>query len=123
MDPINYQRRCWIFSHYDFYLIFSDSRFFFTETGGNAIFMFIFGIFLVTVMFYGTPFLTAFSYILFSIEVMDYSYDYNSEKLYKIMRKKGYDTTPRKLTNLFPSGFEELKRILESKKKRKTVIE
>jgi len=74
-------------------------------------------------MFYGTPFLTAFSYILFSIEVMDYSYDYNSEKLYKIMRKKGYDTTPRKLTNLFPSGFEELKRILESKKKRKTVIE
>ncbi|MHA1193767.1 MAG: hypothetical protein ACTSP9_16010 [Promethearchaeota archaeon] len=92
---------------------------FFTETGDNAIFMFIFGIFLVTVMFYGTPFLTAFSYILFSIEVMDYSHDYNSEKLYKKMQKHGYDTTPRKLTNLFPSGFEELRRIPESKKEEK----
>ncbi|MHA1457487.1 MAG: hypothetical protein ACTSRT_15445 [Promethearchaeota archaeon] len=92
---------------------------FFTETGDNAIFMFIFGIFFVTVMFYGTPFLTAFSYILFSIEVMDYSHDYNSEKLYKKMQKHGYDTTPRKLTNLFSSGFEELRRIPESKKEEK----
>ena len=95
---------------------------FFTETGDNAIFMFIFGIFLVTVMFYGTPFLTAFSYIFFSIEVMDYSYDYNSEKLYQKMQKHGYDTTPRKLTNLFPSGFEELRRIPESKKEDKESV-
>ncbi|MHA1671752.1 MAG: hypothetical protein ACTSV5_14430 [Promethearchaeota archaeon] len=92
---------------------------FFTETGDNAIFMFIFGIFLVTVMFYGTPFLTSFAYILLSIEVMDYSYDSNSERLYKIMKKNGYDTTPRKLSNLFPSGFEELRRVPESTKKEK----
>jgi len=91
---------------------------FFTGNDSNAVFMFIFGIFLLIVMFYGTPFLTSFSYMLLSIEVMDYSYEYNSEKLYKIMRKNGYDTTPRKLTNLFPSGFEELKRIPESTKKK-----
>jgi len=95
---------------------------FFTETGDNALFMFIFGIFLITVMFYGTPFLTAFSYILTSIEVMDYSFDYNTEKLYKKMEKHGYDTTPRKLSNLFPSGFEELRRTPEPKKKKKESI-
>jgi len=94
---------------------------FFTGTDNNAIFMFIFGIFLITVMFYGTPFLTSFSYILLAIEVMDYSNDYNSEKLYKIMQKHGYDTTPRKLTNLFPSGFEDLRRNPESTKKKKKV--
>jgi len=95
---------------------------FFTGNDSNAVFMFIFGIFLLIVMFYGTPFLTSFSYMLLSIEVMDYSYDYNSEKLYEIMRKKGYDTTPRKLTNLFPSGFEELRRTPEPKKKKKESI-
>ncbi|MBY9004180.1 MAG: hypothetical protein KGD73_09440 [Candidatus Lokiarchaeota archaeon] len=92
---------------------------FFTETGENALFMFIFGIFIVTVMFYGTPFLTSFAYILFSIEVMDYSYDSNSERLYEIMRKNGYDTTPRSLANLFPSGYEPLRTSKDSRKKKK----
>jgi hypothetical protein len=78
--------------------------------------MFIFGIFIVSVMFYGTPFLTSFAYILFAVEVMDFSLDNNTSKLYKIMEKNGYDTTPRKLTNLFPSGFEELRKIPKSNK-------
>ena len=64
---------------------------------------------MVFVMFWGTPFLTAFAYTLFSIEVMDYSLDFNKQKLYYFMEEGGYDTTPRDLINLYPEGTKSFK--------------
>jgi len=77
--------------------------------GNNALFL-IFGILIVFVMFWGAPFLTGFSYILLTGEIMEYSVDNNTQKLYKMMEKKGYDTKPHNLTNLYPSGYNPSKR-------------
>ena len=60
---------------------------------------------IILVFFVGIPFLTAFSYILLAGEVMEFSIDFNSQKLYSLMEKKGYDTTPRDITNIYPEGF------------------
>ena len=84
------------------------SGFFNTGEGGGII-SFIFGFFLVVVMFWGTPFLTAFAYILFSLEAMDFSLDFNKEKLYYFMQEGGYDTTPRDLTALYPERTKPFK--------------
>lgn len=65
----------------------------------------IFGVLVIVVFFAGIPFLTAFSYILLAGEVMEFSLDLNSEKLYALMQKKGYDTTPRDVTNIYPDGI------------------
>jgi len=70
----------------------------------------IFGFFIIMVFFVGIPFLTAFSYILLAEEVMEFSMDFNMQKLYSLMEKKGYDTTPRDITNLYPEGFIEPKK-------------
>ena len=64
----------------------------------------IFGVLVIVVFFVGIPFLTAFSYILLAGEIMEFSMDYNIQKLYSLMDKKGYDTTPRDVTNIYPSG-------------------
>ena len=90
----------------------------YTQTGDDPLISFFFGLFISIAMFYGTPFLTSFAYILFSIEVMDFSYENNTEKLYRIMKKHGYDTTPRSITNLFPSGYEILREDKKPSKKR-----
>jgi len=81
----------------------------------QGIIFFIFGIFLVLVMFWGNPFITSFSYMLLAEEVMELSVNKNVEKLYKIMKKKGYDTTPRDLTKLYPSGFDSEKKNMLNK--------
>jgi hypothetical protein len=91
-----------------FFITVDFSGFFTNED--NALMMSILGIFIITVMFWGAPFLTSLAYILFAVEIMDYSCDFNSEKLYTIMEKHGYDTTPRELTNLFPNGYDLLKK-------------
>ncbi|TET59027.1 MAG: hypothetical protein E3J52_06945 [Promethearchaeota archaeon] len=69
-------------------------------------FMLVFGLFIVVVMFGGIPFLTAFSYILLAGEVMELNAEENIQKLYNIMEKNGYDTKPRDITNLYPSGYK-----------------
>ena len=89
----------------------------YTQTGDDPLISFFFGLFISIAMFYGTPFLTSFAYILFAIEVMDFSYEKNTEKMYSIMKKHGYDTTPRSITNLFPSGYERLREDKKSSKK------
>ena len=76
--------------------------------GGDA-FMMVFGVLIVFVLFGGIPFLTAFSYILFAGEVMELSAEENIQKLYNIMEKNGYDTKPRKITNIYPSGYQPRK--------------
>ena len=86
-----------------FFLTVDFSGFFSLEEG---IIFFIFGVFLVFVMFWANPFITAFSYMLLAQDVMELSHDKNVAKLYKIMEKKGYDTKPRDLTKLYPSGFD-----------------
>jgi hypothetical protein len=72
----------------------------------------IFGAFIVIVMFWGSPFFTAFSYILLASEIMDYSKDENSRRLYKIMEKNNLNTTPRDLINLYPAGYKPSKKDL-----------
>ena len=72
---------------------------------GNPVFI-IFGTLMVFVMFWGAPFITGFSYILLAGQVMEYSIENNAQKLYKIMEKKGLNTTPRDIMNIYPSGFE-----------------
>ncbi|MHA1281787.1 MAG: hypothetical protein ACTSQP_04705 [Promethearchaeota archaeon] len=82
----------------------------------------IFGTFVVVTLFWGLPFITSFTYILLAIEVMDSQKEWNCEKLYKIMEKHGYDTTPHALTNLFPEGYkpkEENEKEIEKEKKKK----
>jgi hypothetical protein len=71
----------------------------------------IFGLLITLVFFVGIPFLTAFSYILLAGEVMEFSMDFNSQKLFALMEKKGYDTTPRDITNIYPDGFISKKSI------------
>lgn len=70
----------------------------------------IFNTFVVIVFFAGIPFLTASSYVLLAGEIMEFSMDFNTKKLYALMEKKGYDTTPRDITNLYPEGFSKLQR-------------
>lgn len=72
--------------------------------GGDA-FTIIFGVLITVVMFGGIPFLTAFSYVLLAGEVMELCAEENIKKLHNIMEKNGYDTTPRDITNIYPSGF------------------
>ena len=36
---------------------------------------------------------------------MEMCVDSNIQKLYEKMKKNGYDTTPRNITNIYPSGF------------------
>ncbi len=79
---------------------------------GDSIAFIIFGAFLVIVMFWGAPFFTAFSYILLASEIMDYSKDENSRRLYKIMEKNNLDTTPRDLINIYPAGYNPPKKDL-----------
>jgi hypothetical protein len=64
----------------------------------------IFGVLVIVVFFAGIPFLTAFSYILLAGEIMEFSMDFNTQKLYSLMEKKGYDTTPHDVTNIYPDG-------------------
>ncbi|MFW9821895.1 MAG: hypothetical protein ACFFE4_03125 [Candidatus Thorarchaeota archaeon] len=73
--------------------------------GDNIMFL-IFGILIVFVMFWGAPFLTGFSYILLASEVMEYTVNHNTYKLYKLMEKRGYDVKPKKLTSIYPSGYK-----------------
>ena len=68
------------------------------------IMMAVFGAFLVISLFYGLPFFTSFAYILLANDVMDFKHEENSQKLYKIMEKHGFDTTKRDIVNLFPQG-------------------
>jgi len=83
---------------------------FFDTSGEGGIFNAIFGFFMVFVMFWGTPFLTAFAYTLFSMEAMDFSLDFNKQKLYYFMEEAGYDTTPRHLTNIYPEQKNTLEK-------------
>ena len=73
----------------------------------------IFGFLITIVMFIGIPFLTAFSYILLAGEVMDSNAEQNIHKLFNIMEKKGYDTSPHDITNIYPSGYEHSKKMKE----------
>jgi len=75
---------------------------FFTDTSNVT--SWIFGVLVIVVFFAGIPFLTAFSYILLAGEIMEFSIDFNTQKLYALMEKKGYDTTPRDVTNIYPDG-------------------
>ena len=75
---------------------------FFTDT--SDVTSWLFGILVIVVFFAGIPFLTAFSYILLAGEIMEFSIDFNTQKLYALMEKKGYDTTPRDVTNIYPDG-------------------
>ena len=79
---------------------------FFAE--GQA-FMVIFGVLIIVVFFGGIPFLTAFSYVLLAGEIMEMCVESNKQKLYDTMEKNGYNTTPRSITNIYPSGSEPSK--------------
>lgn len=81
---------------------------FFEDTGNPT--GIIFGVLIIVVFFAGIPFLTAFSYVLLAGEVMEFSMDFNTQKLYSLMEKNGYDTTPKDITNLYPEGFSESKK-------------
>ena len=87
------------------FLVDVDFSGFFGDT--QDITSWIFGLLITLVFFVGIPFLTAFSYVLLAGEVMEFSIDFNSQKLYSIMEKKGYNTTPREITNLYPEGFSK----------------
>ncbi|MFX1567891.1 MAG: hypothetical protein ACFFCV_05930 [Promethearchaeota archaeon] len=95
----------------NFFLTVDFSGFF----TGNPLFV-IFGTLMVIVMFWGAPFLTGFSYILLAGQVMQYSIENNSQKLYKKMKKKGYDTSPRDIMNIYHSGFEASRSMKNEKK-------
>jgi len=84
------------------FLLTVDLSGFFQDTGNVT--SWIFGVLVIAVFFFGIPFLTAFSYILLAGEVMEFSIDFNTQKLYTLMEKKGYDTTPRDVTNIYPDG-------------------
>ncbi len=77
---------------------------------GADFFGILFGFLITVVMFFGIPFLTAFSYILLAGEVMELDVEENAKKLYEIMEKNGYDTTPHEITNLYPSGKLKFKK-------------
>jgi hypothetical protein len=76
----------------------------------NNVASWIFGVLIIVVLFTGVPFLTAFSYVLLAGEVMEFSIDFNTQKLYSLMEKNGYDTTPKDITNIYPEGFSEPKK-------------
>jgi len=82
--------------------------------GEGDIMGFIFGIFIIIVFFAGIPFLTAFSYVLLAGEIMEFSMDYNIQKLYGKMTKKGYDISPRDITNIYPPSAPILKKKIEN---------
>jgi len=69
-------------------------------------FMMVFGFLIAIVMFGGIPFLTAFSNGLLAGEIMELNVQENIQKLYKVMEKKGYNTKPREITNIYPSGYK-----------------
>ncbi|MFW9879112.1 MAG: hypothetical protein ACFFG0_39035, partial [Candidatus Thorarchaeota archaeon] len=69
----------------------------------------LFGFLVVIVMFVGIPFLTGFSYILLAGEVMELNAEQNIQKLYKIMEKNGYDTSPHDIKNIYLSGYNNSK--------------
>ncbi|MHA1274799.1 MAG: hypothetical protein ACTSQS_15360, partial [Promethearchaeota archaeon] len=77
----------------------------------------IMGAFIVVVLFWGFPFLTAFTYMFLSINVMDLSREENCQKLYAIMEKHNYDTKPHNITNLYPSGYEPIEKIKKPNQK------
>ncbi|NVM35502.1 MAG: hypothetical protein HWN81_07890 [Candidatus Lokiarchaeota archaeon] len=81
----------------------------FFEIGEGGAFGIVFGLLLIIVMFGGIPFLTAFSYILLAGEVMELNVEKNIQKLFGIMENNGYDTKPREITNIYPSGYESPK--------------
>ena len=81
---------------------------FFEDTGNPT--GLIFGFLIIVVLFAGIPFLTAFSYVLLAGEVMEFSMDFNTQKLYSLMKKKGYDIIPKDITNIYPEGFSESKK-------------
>jgi hypothetical protein len=70
----------------------------------------LFGFLITVVMFFGIPFLTAFSYVLLAGEVMELNVEQNTKKLFSIMKKKGYDTTPHDIKNLYASNQLKLKK-------------
>jgi hypothetical protein len=72
--------------------------------GDGTGFNFVFGLLIIIVFFAGIPFLTAFSYILLAGEVMEFSMDFNIQKLYRKMEKDGYNINPKDITNIYPSG-------------------
>ncbi len=82
--------------------------------GGDFVSL-LFGFLITAVLFFGIPFLTAFSYILLAGEVMELSIEENSKKLYAIMEENGYNTTPRDITNMYPSGYNTQKRNISEK--------
>lgn len=82
----------------------------FFDVGEGGAFGIVFGILIIIVMFGGIPFFTSFSYILLSGEIMETCAEENIKKLYGIMENNGYDTTPREITNIYPSGYESSKR-------------
>lgn len=92
------------------FLITVDFSGFFGEDQ-NVILMFL----IILVFFVGIPFLTAFSYILLAGEVMEFSMDFNTQKLYSLMEKKGFDTTPRDITNIYPEGFTKTRESMTEK--------
>lgn len=73
--------------------------------GGGDFFNIIFGLLITIVMFVGIPFLTGFSYILLAGEIMELDAEDNLQKLFNIMKSKGYDTKPRNILNIYPSGY------------------
>ncbi|MFW9971647.1 MAG: hypothetical protein ACFFDF_15735 [Candidatus Odinarchaeota archaeon] len=77
---------------------------------GSDFFGLLFGFLITVVMFFGIPFLTAFSYVLLAGEVMELNAENNSKKLYNIMETNGYDTKPHDITKIYPSGFKPSKR-------------
>ncbi len=84
--------------------------------GEGDAFNLIFGFLITIVMFFGIPFLTAFSYILLAGEVMELSAEENIKKLYNIMENNGYDTKPHDITKIYPSGYEASKRETSEKR-------
>ncbi|MFX0059357.1 MAG: hypothetical protein ACFE8J_13760, partial [Candidatus Heimdallarchaeota archaeon] len=80
------------------------------ENAGQAIMSYTFGALIIIVFFAGIPFLTSFSYVLLAGEIMEFSMDYNVQKLYSKMKKSGYNITPRDITNIYPSGTQTFKK-------------
>ena len=71
---------------------------------GQAIMVYTFMALIIIIFFAGIPFLTSFSYVLLAGEIMEFSIDYNVQKLYSKMERADYDITPRNITNIYPSG-------------------
>ncbi|MBD3200912.1 MAG: hypothetical protein GF316_12910 [Candidatus Lokiarchaeota archaeon] len=91
-----------LFTFFTFFISVDFSGFFDMTQGISFA---IFGFFMVLIMFWGAPFLTAFSYILLAQEIMEFSVEENSEVLYEIMEENGYDTKPKELIKLYPNGL------------------